>query len=82
MRELFLGKPLHWALLALAVALLWWAGLQRLHVIHFNWFLTALGLGSAAAMIFVLKTSREHERVTRDPLEDTGDDDEEIAQAD
>ena len=82
MRELFLGKPVHWGLLACAVALLWWAGLQRLHVIHFNWFLAALCIGSAESMVFILKTTGEDEQVTRDPLEDSDDEDEEAVQSD
>ena len=69
MREIFLGKPWHWGLVLGAGAILWWAGSFRAHVIHFNWFLIALCIGSAAALLAIVLTQKEGDQVTRDPLD-------------
>jgi hypothetical protein len=69
MTRIFLGKPLHWALVALLVAGGWAAGHIRLHVTHFNLFVILLLLVAAATIVVVMATSRPGERVTRDPLE-------------
>ncbi|MEM7426697.1 MAG: hypothetical protein AAF441_11405 [Pseudomonadota bacterium] len=82
MREIFLGKPFHWGLLALAAAVLWWAGSVRAHVIHFNWFLIALCLGACAMVLLVLRSTGQDEQVTRDPLPEPGEADEEVPAAD
>ena len=75
MREIFLGKPWHWGLAIAVGALLWWAGSFRAHVIHFNSFLIALCIGSAAVLLAIVLTTREGEKITRDPLDDDGLDD-------
>ena len=72
MRDIFLGKPIHWLFLCIAIALLWWAGLSKLHVIYFNGFLISLTLGSLALVLLIIKTTKPGERVTRDELQ--GDD--------
>ena len=69
MRRIFLGKPLHWGLIALLVAIGWIIGQERLHVIWFNLFTAILLVISAVAVAVVLLTSRPDERITRDPLE-------------
>jgi len=74
MRELFLGKPWHWALLVVIAALLWWAGDMRVHVTDFNSFVIALIVGSFAVVLLLLRTTRPGETVTRDPLEDDATD--------
>ena len=71
MRELFLGKPWHWLLLAACVALLAWAGAAKLHVIYFNHFIIALLVGGLAVVLLLVRTTKSSERVTRDPLEET-----------
>lgn len=74
MSRIFLGKPLHWAIIVALVAAGWVTGRQRLHVIDFNLFVIGLLLVAAGAVLVVLRTSRPGERVTRDPLE-PGDED-------
>ncbi len=69
MSRVFLGKPLHWAILAVLVGLGWATGRARLHVIEFNGFILALLGVTAVVVLVVLATSRPGERVTRDPLE-------------
>ncbi len=68
MREVFLGKPWHWAMVVCVAGLLWWAGADKAHVIHFNSFLMALAIGSFALIVLILKTHKPGEQVTREPL--------------
>ncbi len=68
MREIFLGKPWHWALVVVATAVLWWAGASKAHVIHFNMFLVTLAIGSFALILLILKTHKPGEQVTREAL--------------
>ncbi len=69
LRAIFLGKPLHWAIIVLLVAGGWLTGRARLHVIEFNQFVLGLLAVATLALLAVLATSRPGERVTRDPLE-------------
>jgi hypothetical protein len=70
MGQIFLGKPLHWALIAAVIAIGWVLGEERLHVIWFNLFTVILLAVAAALVIAVILTSKPGERVTRDPLEE------------
>ncbi len=73
MRDLFLGKPVHWTIIAALVLGGWLTGRARLHVIEFNLFILGLVALTAAALVAVLATSRPDERITRDPLEPDDD---------
>ena len=73
MRRIFLGKPLHWTLIALVIAVGWIMGHERLHVIRFNLFTLILLTISALAVAAILLTSKPKERITRDPLEPEGE---------
>lgn len=68
MGKVFLGKPLHWALLAIVALVIWVSGGAKMHVIHFNTFVLIMLGGSAALVLIVLWTSKPGEQVTRDPL--------------
>ena len=69
MGQIFLGKPVHWALVVVVVGVGWMLGNQRLHVIWFNLFTISLLIASAVIVLIVLWTTRPGEQVTRDPLE-------------
>jgi len=69
MREIFLGKPWHWALLVVIGVAFWLAGEYKLHVIYFNRFLSVLLLGTLALVLVLVVTTRPGERVTRDEIE-------------
>ena len=71
MREFFLGKPWHWLLIAVVAALTWWTGEAKLHVIHFNLFITALFVGSIVVVLLIVRTTKPGEQVTREPLTDS-----------
>ena len=67
-RQIFLGKPWHWALMAVAAGLLWYCGSKRLHVIEFNLFIIGLLVGFTASVFAIVWFHREGEQVTREPL--------------
>ena len=73
MGRIFIGKPLHWVLIVLLIAIGWVIGHERLHVIWFNLFTVILLVVSAVAVAVILLTSRPEERITRDPLESDPD---------
>lgn len=66
--SIFLGKPWHWALIAVATGLLWFCGSKRLHVIEFNTFVIAMLVGTALAVFAIIWFHRPGERITRDEL--------------
>ncbi len=68
LKQIFLGRFWHWALLAIATLLLWFGGSRRLHVIEFNWFIIAMLIGTAAMLLAIIRFHRDGERVTRDEL--------------
>ncbi|MGH1357896.1 MAG: hypothetical protein ACRBC3_03955 [Burkholderiaceae bacterium] len=68
MNRIFLGKPLHWALLIILVALGWVTGAYKSHVIHFNTFVIGAIVVTIGIVFAVLKTSAPDEQVTRDPI--------------
>lgn len=74
MRKVFLGKPLHWLILAVLVALGWFSGRLRMHVTDFNPFILLLLLLTVVILVAILATSPKGTRVTRDPILDTESD--------
>lgn len=70
MSKIFLGKPIHWLLVALLVGAGWVAGLDRMHVREFNPFLIVLLVVTVALVLIVLRTSPTDQQVTRDPIEE------------
>ena len=68
MSNFFLGKPLHWLLLIVIAAGLWYVGGLRLHVIQFNVFVLTLLAISAFCVLIVLFGTRQGERITRDEI--------------
>lgn len=73
MRKVFLGRPLHWVLLALIAAIFWGLGTIRLHVTDFNVFMVALFLVAACLVVALRATTAPDERLTREPLSDGED---------
>lgn len=69
MQRLFLGKPLHWLIIAIDCAVLWWMGEARLHTRDFKQFLLILAILAAATVIAILLTTRRGDRVTREPID-------------
>lgn len=71
--RIFLGKLWHWALLAVATALLWFAGSNRFHVIEFNWFILTMLLGTIAGLYCIIRFTNPGEQVTRDRIVEDSD---------
>ncbi len=70
MRKVFLGKPLHWLLWGMIVAVLFVMGAQRLHTVWFNLFVTILLALTTACVLVVVLTTRKGERITREPFDE------------
>ena len=68
MREIFIGKPIHWLLWIVAVPSLYLAGSERLHVRNFNLFLLLLGVLGLGAVLYVRWTTRPGESITRESI--------------
>jgi len=68
MSTLFLGKPLHWLMLGVIAAGLWYAGDLREHIVHFDAFILALLAVSAGCVLLVLYGPGHGERITRDEI--------------
>jgi len=66
--KIFLGKPWHWALLAIGTGLFWYCGSNRLHVIAFNWFIIGTLIGTVATLFVIIRFHGDGEQVTRDKL--------------
>lgn len=75
MNKIFLGKPLHWALLIALTVLLYFAGGQKMHVTDFNLFIVIMLVIAAAIVAIVLRGTKADEQVTRDPIVLTESDD-------
>lgn len=73
MKAIFLGKPLHWLIVGVVVALGAYVGAERLHVREFNAFVAALFALSVLVVLLVVRTTAPGERVTRDELEPDDD---------
>jgi hypothetical protein len=68
MSHLFLGKPLHWLLLVVIAAGLWYAGDLREHIVHFDAFIVVLLAVSTVCVLIVLYGPGHGERITRDEI--------------
>jgi hypothetical protein len=68
LREIFLGKPIHWVVWPVIAVLMVWMNSVHFHILRLNMFVLAL-LGIAAALVALfLLTSRRDERITREPF--------------
>ncbi len=70
MKNIFLGKPLHWGLWILIVAVLYVLGGQRFHVRHFGPFILLLLAIGAGIVLFFALTYRKGEAFTRESIEE------------
>ena len=68
--KIFLGKPVHWLLWAVIIAVLYWLGAHSLHVRSFVPFLMVLLALAGGAVLIVLATYKRGEHITREPFEE------------
>lgn len=70
MRKLFIGKPLHWLMIAAATGAMYWLGKGQFHRVDYTGFIFIV-LGIAVACVaLVLITYRRGDRITRDSLDE------------
>ena len=70
MKNLFIGKPLHWLMIVLATGGMYLLGDGQFHRVNYAGFL-AIVFGIAAGCIaLVLVTYRRGDRITRESLKD------------
>ena len=73
LRQIFLGKPVHWVPWVFIAVLLVWMNSAHFHVLHFNFFsLALLGISIAVVVLFLL-SSRKGELLTREPFPEDRD---------
>ena len=70
MKNLFIGKPLHWIMIALAIGAMYWLGAGQFHRVNYAGFLFVVVGIAATCVLLVLITYRRGDRITRDSLED------------
>lgn len=68
LRDVFLGKPIHWLPWPILAVLFIWMNSVHLHVTRFNLFALCLLAVAAALVAFVLLSTRPGELVTREPI--------------
>ena len=70
MRDIFLGKAIHWLVLVVVMAVLWWLGAKLVQTRDYHLFLGVLFLLIVGAVAAMIVTTRKGEQVTREPFED------------
>ncbi len=70
MRAIFLGKAVHWLVLVVVMAVMWWLGANLVQTRDSHFFLAVLFALTVGAVAVVIVTTRKGEQVTREPFED------------
>ena len=70
MSRIFLGKPFHWLIFAVIVAVLAWLGHGLVQTRNFHLFLFVLVALVAGSVVAIMLTTKKDELVTREPFED------------
>ena len=73
MKDIFIGKPLHWLIWAVIAVAFYVLGGMKLHVQSFVPFVFVVLALAAAAVLLVILTYRKGDRITREPFDDPGD---------
>lgn len=72
MKEIFIGKPLHWLIWIVVAVVLYLLGSTKLHVQSFVPFMFAVLALAAGAVLLVILTYRKGDRITREPFDEAG----------
>ena len=59
MKEVFLGKPIHWLMIIITTAIIFSCGLNHMHVSNFNLFISIIFVSIAILIFLILKTSKQ-----------------------
>lgn len=68
LKEVFLGKPVHWLPWPIIAALMVWMNKTHFHILRFNMFALSLVVISGAVVLLLFLTSKRDERLTREPF--------------
>lgn len=69
MKNLFIGKPLHWLMIVIVIGAMYGFGAFQFHRVDYTGFLFAVFGLAAGCVVLVLVTYRRGDRITRDPLD-------------
>ena len=70
LNQLFLGKPLHWLLWIVVIAVLYTLGTNSFHVKYFVPFCLILLALTTVCILLILFTYQSGERITREPFDE------------
>lgn len=70
MKNLFIGKPLHWLMIVAATGGMYLLGAGQFHRVNYAGFLAIVFGIAVACIVLVLVTYRRGDRITRESLED------------
>ena len=70
MRDIFLGKPIHWLLWVVIFGVLFALGRNYFHTNNFNLFILVLVALSTACVLTIFATYRKGDRITREPFDE------------
>jgi hypothetical protein len=71
--DIFIGRPLHWALWLVIAGVLYWFGKGAQHVRDFVPFVLELFALVAICVIVIVATYKPGERITRESLDEDDD---------
>ncbi len=70
MSRIFLGKPFHWLILAVIMAVLAWLGTGLVQTRNYHLFLLILVGLTAGSVAAIMLTTKKSDQVTREPFGD------------
>ena len=70
MKDIFLGKPIHWLLWVVILGVLFALGRAYFHTNNFTLFISVLVALSTACVLAILYTYRKGDRITREPFDE------------
>ncbi len=70
MKDIFLGKPIHWLLWVVILGVLFALGREHFHTNSFTLFILVLVALSTACVLTILATYRKGDRITREPFDE------------
>ncbi len=70
MKDIFLGKPIHWLLWVMILGVLFALGRIHFHTNNFTLFIFLLVALTTACVLTIIATYRKGDRITREPFED------------
>jgi len=70
MSRIFLGKPIHWLIFVIIMGVLAWLGFGLVQTRNFHLFLIVLVALVAGSVAAIMLTTKNSDRVTREPFED------------